>query len=144
MKFKDNFHNYLSLTARLGRIFSFLLYFWERLVVKYVCEISMYMQMIYLITSIVNQLSHPLVFIIRVFISSHNLLTIFSQCEKNSAHIMTHNIRWHRNYSHNTFTFCLPFSKKEAIFHSGNLGTWNGKKFLQGFDSIFHTSKVWR
>ena len=36
---------------------------------------------------------------IRVFISTHNFLTIFSQCEsqceKNSAHIVTHNKRLH-------------------------------------------------
>ena len=54
---------------------------------------------------------------IRVFISTHNFLTISSQCEsqceKNSAHIVTHNIRWHRNYSHNIFTFCLR--KKEFL-----------------------------
>ena len=38
-----------------------------------------------------------------------------SQCERNSAHIVTHNIRWHQKSSHNTFTFCWPFSKKEGI-----------------------------
>ena len=47
--------------------------------------------------------------LIKVLISTHNFLTIFSQCEsqceKNSAHIVTHNIRWHQNSSHNQFTF---------------------------------------
>ena len=51
----------------------------------------------------------------RVFISTHNFLTILSQCEKNSAHIVTQNIRWHWNSSRNLFTFCYIFSRKEGI-----------------------------
>ena len=50
------------------------------------------------------------------FLLSEKMVTkMWRYCEKNSAHIVTQNIRWHRNYSHNTFTFCLPFSKKEGI-----------------------------
>ena len=54
---------------------------------------------------------------LRVFISTHNFLTIFSQCEsqreKNSAHIVTHNMRWHRNPFAINSQF--EFSKKEGI-----------------------------
>ena len=41
-----------------------------------------------------------------------------SQFQMNTL-IVTHNIRWHRNSSHNLFTFCQTFSEKEGILPQG-------------------------
>ena len=57
--------------------------------------------------------------LLRIFISTHILPTIFSkcesQCEKNSSHIVTHNIRWHWNYFHNQFNFDNYFLTKKTF-----------------------------
>ena len=66
-------------------------------------------------------LTHILTFkSLRVFISTHIFLTIFSRCEshceQNSFHIVPHKRRWPWKYSHNLFTFLELFSKKDEIF----------------------------